>query len=155
MSRGLLFESPRRTQPGGGVQPRVAWLSAAGARPYFANKNWTDDGLAKALFEEYDLIAEIVRIALEKNIAIRQPFAGTMIGPFQVLSPSQRVYELFLPQFDRTPDPDQAAAHFAFLVLGRALDKSLFCGDQPFTTEELAAQADAGASAFLAAYAAM
>lgn len=55
----------------------------------------------------------------------------------------------------RAPDPGQAAAHFAFLVLGRALDKSLFCGDQPFTTEELAAQADAGASAFLAAYAAM
>lgn len=52
----------------------------------------------------------------------------------------------------RTPDPDQAAAHFAFLVLGRALDKSLFCGDQPFTAEELAAQADAGAAAFLAAY---
>jgi TetR/AcrR family transcriptional regulator, mexJK operon transcriptional repressor len=55
----------------------------------------------------------------------------------------------------RAPDPDQAAAHFAFLVLGRALDKSLFCGDQPFTAEELAAQADAGAAAFLAAYAAM
>lgn len=55
----------------------------------------------------------------------------------------------------RAPDPHQAAAHFAFLVLGRALDKSLFCGDQPFTAEELAAQADAGASAFLAAYAAM
>jgi TetR/AcrR family transcriptional regulator, mexJK operon transcriptional repressor len=52
----------------------------------------------------------------------------------------------------RVPDPDQAAAHFAFLVLGRALDKSLFCGDQPFTAEELAAQADAGVSAFLAAY---
>jgi TetR/AcrR family transcriptional regulator, mexJK operon transcriptional repressor len=55
----------------------------------------------------------------------------------------------------RAPDPDQAAAHFAFLVLGRALDKSLFCGDQPFTAEELVSQADAGASAFLAAYAAM
>jgi TetR/AcrR family transcriptional repressor of mexJK operon len=55
----------------------------------------------------------------------------------------------------RAPDPDQAAAHFAFLVLGRALDKSLFCGDQPFTAEELAAQADAGAAAFLATYAAM
>ncbi len=52
----------------------------------------------------------------------------------------------------RAPDPDQAAAHFAFLVLGRALDKSLFCGDQPFAAEELAAQADAGAAAFLAAY---
>ncbi|HEY7262263.1 MAG TPA: TetR/AcrR family transcriptional regulator [Trebonia sp.] len=52
----------------------------------------------------------------------------------------------------RLTDPGQAAAHFAFLVLGRALDKSLFCGDQPFTQAELAAQADAGASAFLAAY---
>lgn len=55
----------------------------------------------------------------------------------------------------RTADPQQAAAHFAFLVLGRALDKSLFCGDEPFPPAELAAQADAGASAFLAAYAAM
>jgi TetR/AcrR family transcriptional repressor of mexJK operon len=46
-----------------------------------------------------------------------------------------------------------AASHFAFLVLGRALDKCLFCGDKPFTDAELTAQADAGAAAFLAAYA--
>jgi TetR/AcrR family transcriptional repressor of mexJK operon len=52
----------------------------------------------------------------------------------------------------RMADPEQAAAHFAFLVLGRALDKSLFCGDQPFSPAELAAQADSGAWAFLAAY---
>jgi TetR/AcrR family transcriptional repressor of mexJK operon len=52
----------------------------------------------------------------------------------------------------RCPDPRMAAAHFAFLVLGRALDKSLFCGDQPFSAPELTAQADAGAAAFLAAY---
>jgi hypothetical protein len=37
-------------------------------------------------------------------------------------------------------------------VLGRALDKSMFCGDQPFSAAELAAQANAGAAAFLAAY---
>jgi TetR/AcrR family transcriptional repressor of mexJK operon len=49
-------------------------------------------------------------------------------------------------------EPDTAAAHFAFLVLGRALDKSLFCGDEPFTADELRAQADAGTAAFLAAY---
>lgn len=52
----------------------------------------------------------------------------------------------------RPGDPLLAASHFAFLVLGRALDKSLFCGDRPFSDEELTAQADAGASAFLAAY---
>jgi TetR/AcrR family transcriptional regulator, mexJK operon transcriptional repressor len=49
-------------------------------------------------------------------------------------------------------DPDTAAAHFAFLVLGRALDKSLFCGDRPFSDAQLTAQADAGVSVFLAAY---
>ncbi|HEY9244041.1 MAG TPA: TetR/AcrR family transcriptional regulator [Streptosporangiaceae bacterium] len=52
----------------------------------------------------------------------------------------------------RISDPAAAAAHFAFLVLGRALDKSLFCGDVPFTRAELRAQADAGVVAFLAAY---
>jgi len=50
-------------------------------------------------------------------------------------------------------NPDVAASHFAFLVLGRALDKSLFCGDQPFSAGELAAQADTGVAVFLAAYA--
>jgi TetR/AcrR family transcriptional repressor of mexJK operon len=52
----------------------------------------------------------------------------------------------------RISDPPAAAAHFAFLVLGRALDKSLFCGDAPFTAAELGAQADAGVAVFLAAY---
>jgi TetR/AcrR family transcriptional repressor of mexJK operon len=49
-------------------------------------------------------------------------------------------------------DPLAAASHFAFLVIGRALDKSLFCGDRPFSGAELTAQADAGVAAFLAAY---
>lgn len=52
----------------------------------------------------------------------------------------------------RISDPQAAAAHFAFLVIGQALDKSLFCGDAPFSARELAAQADSGVSAFLAAY---
>jgi TetR/AcrR family transcriptional repressor of mexJK operon len=52
----------------------------------------------------------------------------------------------------RIDDAQTAASHFAFLVLGRALDKSLFCGDAPFSDAELAAQADGGAVAFLAAY---
>jgi len=52
-----------------------------------------------------------------------------------------------------TDEPDVAASQFAFLVLGRALDKSLFCGDQPFGAGQLAGQADTGVTTFLAAYA--
>jgi hypothetical protein len=60
------------------------------------------------LHEEYGLLAEIVRIAEERNIPIHQPFAGQQIGP-RVLSPGSDVYPLLLPQFDRTPEADQAA----------------------------------------------
>lgn len=59
----------------------IPWMSAAAARPYFANKSWTDDGLRAAIGKEYDLIVEIVKLAIEKQIAIRQPFASTAIGP--------------------------------------------------------------------------
>jgi TetR/AcrR family transcriptional repressor of mexJK operon len=53
------------------------------------------------------------------------------------------------------PDPLLAASHFAFLILGRPLDRSLFCGpDSGFTSVELTALADAGTRVFLAAYSA-
>ncbi|MFC0106787.1 TetR/AcrR family transcriptional regulator [Kibdelosporangium aridum] len=53
----------------------------------------------------------------------------------------------------RVPDPPLAAKHFAFLVLGVALDKSMFFGDTPaFTDEELDHLADEGVRVFLAAY---
>jgi TetR/AcrR family transcriptional regulator, mexJK operon transcriptional repressor len=53
-----------------------------------------------------------------------------------------------------TPDPPVAASHFAFLILGRPLDRSLFCRPESgFTAAELTALADAGTRVFLAAYA--
>ena len=52
------------------------------------------------------------------------------------------------------PDPLLAASHFAFLILGRPLDRSLFCGPEGgFTAAELTGLADAGTRVFLAAYA--
>jgi TetR/AcrR family transcriptional repressor of mexJK operon len=52
------------------------------------------------------------------------------------------------------PDPMLAASHFAFLILGRPLDRSLFCGaESGFTPAELTGLADAGTRVFLAAYA--
>src|SRR5260370_10760704 len=48
----------------------VPWVFAGGARPYFANKTWTEDGLRRALQKEYDLIAELVQIATDRGIAI-------------------------------------------------------------------------------------
>jgi TetR/AcrR family transcriptional regulator, mexJK operon transcriptional repressor len=51
------------------------------------------------------------------------------------------------------PDPLLAASHFAFLIVGRPLDRSLFCGPESgYTPAELTALADAGTRVFLTAY---
>jgi beta-lactamase superfamily II metal-dependent hydrolase len=94
------------------------WQFAAVARPYFANKNWTDQGLAQALRDEYGILGDLIDTAVTKHIAIQQPFAGMSIGPFRVVSPFQNVYPYLIPQFDRTPDADQEALEAAGFWIG-------------------------------------
>lgn len=49
--------------------------------------------------------------------------------------------------------PPRAAEHFAFLVLGAALDRAMFGGEErPPDVRDIEATADAGVDAFLAAY---
>jgi TetR/AcrR family transcriptional regulator, mexJK operon transcriptional repressor len=54
----------------------------------------------------------------------------------------------------RLDDPLLAAKHLAWLILAAPLDKSMFCGDDCFSSVELERFADAGVRVFLAAYAA-
>ncbi len=95
------------------------WEFAAAARPYFSNKSWTDQGLSQELRKEYDIISDLVDTAEKNKITVQQPFAGTCIGPFRVVSPYRNVYPFFMPQFDRTPDPDQEAIKAAGFWIGK------------------------------------
>lgn len=62
----------------------------------------------------------------------------------------QRLSERGLLRLD---DPHRAADHFAFLILGRPLDRAMFCGDHHGLTDaELEHSADQGVRVFLAAY---
>ena len=128
---------------------------------------------AELLAQTTDLGADLRALARDYLTAVTQP--GVLQLRRLVIGASHRLPSLARAYYERAPEqtmdalagcfsqladrgllrcPDErmAAAHFAFLVLGRALDKSLFCGDQPFSPPELTAQADAGAAAFLAAY---
>ena len=53
----------------------------------------------------------------------------------------------------RINDPAVAARHYAFLVIGPALDRSLFCGDETGQAAAAAADTDAAIAVFRAAYA--
>lgn len=128
-----------------------------------------------ALAETADLDGELHRLARRYLATVMQPpvlqlrrlVIGAshqlpgLAGEYYRRAPErtiQALAETFARLADRgllaIADPPAAAAQFAFLVLGRALDKSLFCGDEPFSDAELTAQADSGASAFLSVYAA-
>jgi beta-lactamase superfamily II metal-dependent hydrolase len=102
--RNVLHELPVAT-----LWMHLPWAHAAEARPLFKNKAWTVDGLTTAIKKEYDIISEIVDIATEKRIPINLPFEGFNIGPFRILNPTRYAYIHLLPQFDKTPEPDQGA----------------------------------------------
>jgi beta-lactamase superfamily II metal-dependent hydrolase len=95
------------------------WASADASMQFFAKKDWASDDLRDALFKEYDLLVDLVKIAASKQTTIQFPFAGAVIGPFRVLSPSPGFYSVLLPQFDRTPDADQSALEAISCWLGK------------------------------------
>lgn len=97
----------------------IPWLLAAEARHLFKDKRWTENGLCAAIQKEYDIISEIVDLAVAARCNIYYPFQGCNIGPFRVLSPSRHVYLHLLPQFDKTPDPDQSLIENARMWLGK------------------------------------
>ena len=111
--RTVLTEIPTRN-----MWLHVPWVHAEESKPYFANKTWTSEGLAAALRNEYDILSDIFDIAVRKRIPVYEPFVGSSIGPFQILSPYRQIYNFLLPQFDRTPAPDQAAIEAAHCWIG-------------------------------------
>lgn len=86
----------------------IPWLLSEHAIQLFEHKGWTKDNLAAAIKKEYDIVAEIVGLAIQQGSKLHYPFQGEAIGPVVVLSPSVTQYLQLLPQFDKTPEPDQS-----------------------------------------------
>lgn len=109
-----------REIPVNNVWLHIPWLLSSESVHLFANKRWTPAGLSSAIKNEYSIIAEIVELAVAQDCKISYPFAGERIGPFTVLSPTKSIYLHLLPQFDKTPDPDQNAIEAANMWIGKA-----------------------------------
>lgn len=97
----------------------VPWLHADEALPLFADKRFTAEGLAKRIKDEYAMVDEVVSLALAQGSKVNSAFEGAQIGPFRVLSPNRDYYPYLLPQFDKTPDPDQPAIERVGLWIGK------------------------------------
>jgi beta-lactamase superfamily II metal-dependent hydrolase len=118
----------------------VPWLLAEEARHLFDDKRWTEVGLRQRIKAEYSIVAEILDLAGGLPCNIFYPFAGAAIGPFTVLSPHREVYRHLLPQFEKTPDPDQSAIEAAGLwirkeSLAQRMIEATRAAVQSWTTE--------------------
>lgn len=94
------------------------WAHAGIMLPFFADKRWTEAGLATAIRKEYPIVEELINLAREKDVEIFEPFAGAVIGPFTVLSPTRAIYEQLVPQFRKTPDCDTEALRLQNILIG-------------------------------------
>ena len=98
----------------------IPWVLAEEARSLslFSDRRWTEDGLNAYIRGQYDIISEIVDIALEARCPMRFPFQGQHVGPFLVCSPSREAYRFLVPQFEKTPDPNQPAIENVGMWIG-------------------------------------
>ena len=83
------------------------WHHTTEMMPYFSG-SWNPTDLAYKIRAEYPITEELIGLANDQGSAIWEPFAGTSIGPFTVLSPTLYAYTRLVPQFRRTPDANQA-----------------------------------------------
>lgn len=102
------------------------WYHAEDIVHLFNDKRWTADGLSKAIKSEYSIIDELIKTAFSKGTNVYEPFQGSKIGPFTVLSPTKFAYQHLLAQFRKTPDPDIDAIKNQNMWLEQK--KSLFSG---------------------------
>jgi len=121
----------------------VPWYFSSEILHLFKNKTWTQEGLTKEIKDKYPIISELIDIATRRRIPIFFPFEGAVIGPFTVLSPSKYAYLHLLPQFDKTPEPDQQVLENLRFWLGkdqgsglRGLMTSLMDAVQEWITED-------------------
>ena len=116
-----------REIPAINVWLHIPWL-LAGEVPQFFKNNLSKDELSTAIRKEYDIVSEIVDLAIaaETTRNIYYPFQGSQIGPFTVLSPSKSTYLHLLPQFEKTPEPNQQLLEAANMWIGKAAPAGLW-----------------------------
>ena len=74
----------------------------------FRDGRITPNSLEQRLKDSLSAAYQLEELALEKGIPVYEPFAGSMIGEFLVLSPSKEEYLDLLPQFNKTPEAKEA-----------------------------------------------
>jgi beta-lactamase superfamily II metal-dependent hydrolase len=87
------------------------WNYAAGLLDHFRDARFSADGLEARIRDALEAAHELEQIAITKRIPIYEPFQGSAVGPFLVLSPEKDWYlKELVPNFSRTPEAKRPVA---------------------------------------------
>lgn len=119
---GLLYVLQNLTV--GEVWMHQPWTYSAEIRHYFRDGRITDASLAERLKGKMAAAYALENAAKEREVQVHEPFAGSQIGIFTVLSPTRDryVHEL-VPQFEKAPElkKDESALDSIFDAVKGAL----------------------------------
>lgn len=81
------------------------WNYSAQICDYFHDGRITSESLAKRLQQKMAAAYALEKLAEKKHVTVREPFAGSVIGIFRVLSPTtERYVHELVPAFQKSPD---------------------------------------------------
>ncbi|MCL1826000.1 MAG: MBL fold metallo-hydrolase [Betaproteobacteria bacterium] len=100
------------------------WEYAEEIRHWFKDGRITDHSLAERLKDLLSHAYRLEELATEKGIPVYEPYAGSRIGDFHVLSPTLDWYLELVPQFNKTPEAKTSSLAEALKSYGvRALER--------------------------------
>ncbi len=85
------------------------WNHIADLIPKF-DYDYTEEGLVQRLKKNFPHIANLEKIATERNIEIKDAFQGDVIGEFTILSPSRPFYLELIIESEKTPEAEREAS---------------------------------------------
>jgi len=82
---------------------------------YFKDGRITEDSLKRRLQNSFSYVFPLEKLAENKKITIKEPYQGSKIGIFEVLSPSEEwyLYKL-IPDFNKTPEKKESISKEGF-----------------------------------------
>jgi beta-lactamase superfamily II metal-dependent hydrolase len=83
----------------------LPWEHSSEIRNLFKDGRITDDSLAEKIKASLNKAYQLYEVACDKEVSISEPFEGSQIGDFQVLSPNKDWYiNHLLPDFPNLPE---------------------------------------------------
>ena len=84
------------------------WVHVEELKPRF-QYDYTTEGLIRRLKSNFPNVADLEKIAMDRQVTIRPVFQGDSIGAFVVLAPSRSRYLDCVVDSDKTPEPKREA----------------------------------------------